>query len=440
MKKFILIALLVIFLQPVSFIHADSVTDNALNFLKSKQNEEGRITTGFSAPSQWSAIAFAINEIDVSTIKNPDNSLMDFLLTDIPAEPSAATDWENRILAIVALGEDPTDFGGVNYVQKLENFYESSQIGDTCSINDDVFGLLALIAAGETSTLQIKQDSLDFLIQNQDPDDKGFGFSAPGCAWYATSADMTAAAVQALQEAKDNGLTSAGLDDAITKAKDYLLANQSSDGGFGYFGSSDADTTGWVLMAFNVLGLKDSTEAVNAKNWLLTQQSVDDGGFQAFDWGLGALVSNSTTTAQALIALSGQDWIIDVFTPPATPSATPSATSSPTPSPTPAPTPSPTPTSSPSTNNDPSPTPSPTPTLTTTPTPTPLPKLQVNDDYILSTPTPLPEVLGETITEDKQETKPAPTLVDGFKAAALPVAGVFGLFTAFRFIEMRWKR
>src|SRR6185369_11034838 len=122
---------------------------------KTKQDVSGRITTGFSAPSQWSAIAFTINGVDVTTVKNPDVSLLDFLRTDVPASGSAATDWETRLLAIVAIGKNPTSFGGTNFVSNLESFYNSNQLGDTCSLNDDVFGLLALIAAGPASTDQI---------------------------------------------------------------------------------------------------------------------------------------------------------------------------------------------------------------------------------------------------------------------------------------------
>ena len=58
---------------------ADVVIDNGLNYLKSQQDSTGRITNGFSAPSQWSAIAFATGGSDISTIKNPSISLQDFL-------------------------------------------------------------------------------------------------------------------------------------------------------------------------------------------------------------------------------------------------------------------------------------------------------------------------------------------------------------------------
>lgn len=431
-----IIVLVAIFRCFVLTVYADSVTDNGINYLKSKQDSYGKITTGFSAPSQWAAIAFTANELNIKDIKNLEKSLRDFLLTDIP-NPGSATDWENRILAIVAIGDDPLSFGGINYIQKLESFYQDNQIDDICSLNDDIFGLLSLIASGNLANPSIKQSVLDFIITKQDPSDGGFGFSAPGCTWYSTSTDMTAAAIQALQAAKDNGLTNPSLDQAINKAKDYLLTNQNSDFGFGYFGSSDSDTTGWVLMAFNVLGIKDSQVAIDAKNWLISKQSQSDGGFLSFDFGSSTFVSNSTTTSQALIALSGKSWLLKVFTQQASASAIPSATpsSSPIPSISPSPTPTPTPTPTPS----PIPTPTPIPTSTPIPSPAPISNLQsiseVDELTIEAEPTPLPEILGEeTNSLDKHQ-----YLIKGFKESALPFLFVSSLMIVTKLLERRWK-
>jgi len=367
MKNFKILILFVLFLGffIVKTSFADSVIDKGLNYLKNNQDSTGRINTGFSAPSQWSGIAFAANGIDISTIKNPSISLQDFLINNIPSEPSAATDWETRILSIVATNGDPTNYGGVNYVTKLESFYSNNQMGDECSLNDDIFGLLAEVAAGTTSSIQIKQGVLDFLISKQDSADGGFGYSAPGCAWYSTSADMTGAGIQALVAAKNNGLTNPNLDSAIDKAKNYILANQNSDNGYGYYGSSDTDTTGWVLMAFNVLDMKESTAAAKTKDWLISQQSSVDGGFLAFDYGLGASVSNSSTTAQAIIGLLGKSWISKIFDPTSlTPTPTSSVTPTATPTSTPTPTMTPTPTAYQQSTSSNSPTATPTPTLT----------------------------------------------------------------------------
>lgn len=439
---------------------ADSVTEKALDFLKSKQDVTGKINTGFSSPSEWSAIAFALSGIDISTVKKSDKSLKDFLSVDVPSDQAPATDWESRILAVVATGQDPTNFGGKNMVKRLEGFYNGGQIGDTCSLNDDIFGLFALIASGNSSDNQIKKDVLNFIIQKQDSKDGGFGFSAPGCSFYSTSADMTGAAVQVLKLAKTNSLSNPDLDNAIDKAKNYLLANQDPDGGFGYFGSSDPDTTGWVLMAFNSLDLKDSSESAKAKNWLISQQSLEDGGIKAFDYSSNLFVSNATTTAQAIIALSGKGWVTKIFdtnsASPASPSASFSPAPSASPSLTPAPSATPLATSSPtiqanSASTTLSPTPVPSYSASPTPSPvfTPIPKTlpENGTDKTILSPTPSPEVLGTSILPQQnslQKSEPEmnkPTLVDGFKTNAVPLFGVFGLFSAFKILEeRRWKK
>ncbi|HEX8931782.1 MAG TPA: prenyltransferase/squalene oxidase repeat-containing protein [Patescibacteria group bacterium] len=397
--KFLIVGLLLL-LVFVPVVKADASLDNALNFLKTKQDAMGKITTGFSAPSQWSAIAFAVNNIDVATVKTSNNSLLDFLLTDVPGNSAAATDWENRILAIVAIGKDPTNFGGINYVTNLQSFYNNGQIGDTCSLNDDIFGLLALVASGNTASTQIKQDTLTFIINKQDPTDGGFGFSAPGCAWYATSSDMTGAAIQALTLAKNNGLTNANLNTAIARAKNYLLTNQDSDGGFGYYGASDPDSTSWDLQALNILGMQDSTQAQAARKYLLSQQSSTDGGIMAFDYGSNTLVSNASTTAQSVIALSGKGWVNTIFvpvTPTPTPTEstvtiTPTVTPTVTPTLTPTTTPTPNPiqsgsTSSSSSNSTLTPTSAPAPTATPTPTQSSSTPVVLSDNSVV-TPTP----------------------------------------------------
>lgn len=457
-KLIIILAVILLGLFIPKTANAETAIDKGINFLKSKQDSSGRITTGFSAPSQWSAIAFTANGIDAATVKNPTVSLKDFLLSDVPGDSSSATDWEPRILAIVAIGENPTNFGGTNFVAHLESFYNNNQIGDMCSLNDDIFGVLAFTAAGTTANTQIKQESLNFLISKQDSTDGGFGFSAPGCDYYSTSADMTSAAIQALIYAKQNGLTNSGLDDAITKAKNYLIANQNSDGGFGYYGSSDTDTTGWALMAFNALGMNDSVQVTGARNWLVSQQSATDGGIMAYDYGANASVSNASTTAQAMIALSGKTWILKIFTVSENTGITPTPTVSPTPTPSPSPTATPTPTPAPPA----SPTPTPTPVTVnnyltsyypqyTTSKSDPvitnitryLPDPGTNKPAPASKPTspsPATEVLGDSVDKSKTNTNRNELIVQGISSASWPLAFVIGLYIVVKSFERRLKR
>lgn len=315
------IGLISVFFCPSSY--ADSAIDNGAKFLESKQDVSGAVNGGFSSPSQWSSIALSANGLDVNALKiaSDSASLKDYLVTDVPGAGSLSTDWESRILSIVAIGGDPTNFGGVNYLEKLKGFQDNNQIGNACALNDDIFGLLALIASGNAVDTKIKRNELDFIVSQQDPTDGGFSWSAPSCPWYGTAPDMTAAAIQALQAAKNNNLVNDGLDQALSKAKKYLFANQNSDGGFGYYGSSDADTTGWVLMALNVLNLKEDPVAKNTRSWLVSQQQAD-GGFLSYSG------EDSTTTAQAVIALVGQGWVLKIFDLPSLPTPPPPATPS----------------------------------------------------------------------------------------------------------------
>lgn len=363
MKKLNFLIILFVLLSGLSVVktaHADVVIDNGLNFLRSKQDATGRINTGFSAPSQWSAIAFAANGIDISTVKNPSVSLQDFLISNVPSEQSAATDWANQILAIVATNGDSTNYNGVNYVNHLESFYNNNQIGYLTSLNDDIFGLLALIASGNNANPQIEQNTLNFITTHQASDSGGFSWSPDTtCQYCDPTPSMTAAAIQALQEAKSHNISNPNLEDSLSKAQAYIANHQNGDGGFGDYGPSDTDTTGWVLMAFNVLNMQNSTQAVSARKWLISQQSNVDGGITAFDYGSNKFISNASTTAQAVIGLAGKSWILKIFDPSSAITPSPIAQ-------TPTPTPTPTDNSSSSTSVTPTPTATPVPTATPT--------------------------------------------------------------------------
>ncbi|MBI4079023.1 MAG: hypothetical protein HY429_01870 [Candidatus Levybacteria bacterium] len=373
-------------------VFADALVDNGINFLKSKQDDTGRITNGFSNPSQWAAVAFSAAGVPIDTVKNPSVSLRDFLLSHPPAATSTVSDWEAALLAVVAAGDDPTNFGTVNYVSHIESAYNNQQIGETYLLNDDMFGLLALIASGSTADATITQDTLNFIIDHQAADGSFSWSPDTTCQFCDTSDDMTAAAIQALQAAKDSGMAYTGtntllsLDSALANARDVLISHQNADGGFGYFGTSDADTTSWALMAFNVLGLGVSSQATLAKNWLTAQQSAS-GGFPSYSG------DDTTTTSHALIALLGKGWLLYMFVPPSitqAPTPTASVTSTPTPTvlltptPTVVITPTVTPTIVPTAVHSPAPittvVPSPTPTVQPT-------NAQVFTARILSSPT-----------------------------------------------------
>lgn len=396
-KLFFVLTVMGIFFSCVTLgvVSASEITASGLAYLSSRQEESGKIS-GFGGESQWAAIAFSAHGVNASDVKNPSTSLRDYLLTDVPADGASATEWERRVLAIVAIGDDPSSFNGVNYVETLQALENNDQLGDVTLLNDDIFGLLALIASGELADDSLKQDVLNFIISHQGSDG-GFSWSADSsCAWCGSDGNDTAAALQALQAAKEDNLTHPDLDVTIDEALQYLLTTQKDDGGFGYDAFSDADgsSTAWALMALNVLGQGDSAAAQEAVSWLESHQESDGG----FHW-MSGYGSDTYTTSHALIALSGEGWIVQIFSPSSEP--TPPATSSPSPSPssTPASTPSPTPSASPVVSHSPSPTPSPT--------------SQSNQQIAAVRTSPRPAVLGAASDEEPgadDEASPTPSV------------------------------
>lgn len=326
-------------------------TNKGITYLRNQQQDNGSIS-GFSGITSWAAMAFASAGIDPNTVFK-ESTLMDYLAANKPATSSAATEWERDILAITSADKNPFDFDGVNYVENLETYHNNSQIGSVSAVNDDIFGLLALIAAGEGADPEIKENSLNFIIENQ-KDDGSYSWSIGGT----SDIDTTSAALQALIAADSTGLTAPGLSESIDKTKDFLLNSQNSDGGFpNELGSgSNTSTTAWVTMAMSATGI--TGEKYNLAKLYIRSNQEENGSFKWIPDSSG----ESFTTSFAVIALNGKYWPINqqANSPTVTPSPTLTPTLSPTASPTVTPTPSPsvTPSISPTNTITPSPTPS----------------------------------------------------------------------------------
>lgn len=179
-----------------------------------------------------------------------ENPNMDFLKT---FQAQSAIDYTSPILAITSAGIDPRTFPNTDLVAKLKNFYDGNQIGDTGNINDDIFAILALISSGEDKNQKLIQDSLQFILQNQNQNG-GWSFTVSST----PDSNTTAAALLALKTLGFNNVSP-----EVLKALDYLKTTQNSDGGFTYqpnspYGSeSDSSSTAWVIWALNAF---DETE------------------------------------------------------------------------------------------------------------------------------------------------------------------------------------
>lgn len=322
-------------------------SNDGLTFLKTQMGSDGQVSGG-AGVTGWSAVAFGAKNVNIDTVTNGGSSITDYLTANQPTLSSAATDWERSILALTANGKNPYSFGGKDYVANLETYHASSQLGSTSQVNDDIFGVLALAAAGKTNSDSVLTDSMTFILAHQQGDG-GFSWSTTGT----SDVDDTAVALEALIAGNNAGFTSAGLTTAITNAKNYLTGSQKPDGGYPYTpgDASDSSTTAWVVMALHAAGVTGAPSD-NAKAFLRGNQEENG----SFEWQSGS-TGDTFTTPDVVTALAGASLPVKIYAAP-----TPTPTNTPTPTTTPSPTPTVTPTVTP--------TPSPTPTATLTPTPT----------------------------------------------------------------------
>ena len=287
---------------------ADKEVASALSYLHSQQKNDGSI--GSFSTSAWVVMAIAAAGEDPHSWKKGGKSIVDYLRSNSDQlDPNKPLDWARQILAITAAGEDPTNFGGINYVAKLKSFYNNNQIGDPALLNDDFWGVMALISAGESPNSAIVQNSVAFIKAGQ-KGDGGWAFDV--AASWGTDVDDTAAAIMALMAAGESPSSA-----AIKEGLNYLKNNQADNGGFLSWGATNADTDSWAICAIRAAGY-DPTSANWTKNGktplddLVSFQQPDG----CFHWQSGNPGWDvPKTTACAIVALLGKPYPVKIFHP-----------------------------------------------------------------------------------------------------------------------------
>ncbi|MBA7573518.1 hypothetical protein ES708_15316 [subsurface metagenome] len=280
----------------------DTEIIDALNYLRSAQTSDGKIES-FSA-SAWVVMAIAAAGEDPNDWKNDpgDPSVVDYLAAS-SASATSANAYSKMIMAAVAAGEDPTSFGGRDFVALLEAEYNNNQIGDDATLNDDFWGVMALVAAGQDpATSTIIQDSVTFIINNQDAVDDGWGWSTGG---GFSDVDNTAAAIMALIAAGQSAAS-----EAVSDGLAYIQGTQQDNGGLLSWGDTNADSDSWGICAITAAGEVptdwDSGTGNDPVDHLLAFQQDGGGDDGAFYWQDGTPgMSPAGTTASSIIALLG---------------------------------------------------------------------------------------------------------------------------------------
>ena len=216
-----------------------------------------------------------------------------------------ATDYAKTILAVASVGENPATFGNIDYVAKLKTYYTDNQMGSNVLLNDDMWSILALASVGEANSAE-SLAAKNFLLSNQNTDG-GFSYSVGA----GSDTNDTAAAIMALIEAGVNAQSQ-----IILSALAYLQSAQNNDGGIGYQVGNDSDSgsDSWAISALYKAGINPTGWDKNGHNPISHLESLQasDGGF----WWVAEGTSewnNKAMTPYAIIALKGKTYPVGYY-------------------------------------------------------------------------------------------------------------------------------
>ncbi|MGI8925558.1 MAG: prenyltransferase/squalene oxidase repeat-containing protein [Tepidiformaceae bacterium] len=268
---------------------------------------------GFGSPGQSMDAIYAIRSagIDPNTVIREGESPADYLLANAAAATSPAAA-AKAALGAKALGLDPQSVGGSNLIARIS----AGLSGATGRYADDDFSN-AIAILGLACTGNSVPASAVLALRTSQISDGGWGFGG------ASDPDTTAIALQALLA---TGVPASDADAVAAVA--YLRATQSADAGWGFDPQeSNVNSTAYVLQAL-IAASQDPESAAYTKagatpvSFLLSQQQAD-GSFRGFD---AAFATNQTVPALAgrTFCNAPQTLIVAVATPTPTPSASPS--------------------------------------------------------------------------------------------------------------------
>lgn len=292
---FLLVLLLIFplfFVGTVTTISGDSPLSKALNYLKSIQGTDGKISD--FATSCWAVMAIAAAGEDPHNWKKPGGkSIVEYLINNRNlVNLNVPTDVARFILAMTAAGEDPRNISGTDYVEVLKGFFNNGQIGSKSQLNDDFWGVMALISAGEAANSEIIRSSINFIRAHQNADG-GWSWAVNGT----SDVDDTAAAVMALMAADVSNSSY-----TITKALQYLKSQQQPNGGFPCFGIVNSASDSWAIGAICSVGQNPADWKVNnisVMDHLLSLQNADG----SFNWTATTPANKALMTSYAVVAL-----------------------------------------------------------------------------------------------------------------------------------------
>ena len=290
---------------PLPILSAEGMANRGLSWIVEQQEDNG----GFGGASGTADIVVALGSagVDARSVQSGlGQTPVDYLITQVPTYSADGGEVGKLVMAAVATGEDPRNFGGYNLVISLTQHLSPTGEFGTTSHFRHALAMLGLAAADETVPLT----STQWLKDQQLPDGSWGWAGDPG------DTDTTAAAIQALLAAGE-GPDSPPIVDALA----YLASIQGDDAGFCYapvWGTqSNADSTAAAVQALLAAGEDLENWTVNGRTPLNALRSFQksDGAF-VYEWGgWGGPVDNIMATYHAVPALLGRPHPITPQTP-----------------------------------------------------------------------------------------------------------------------------
>ena len=331
-----LLALMTAALSPAAMAAApyplepgDAQVQGALGYLRGTQATDGSI--GGYGDSAWALMAIAAAGEDPRDWNAGGPSVVDYLEDNaalLAGELNLASAYARSVLAIVAACGDPSAFGagdptyapGGDYLSELKGLHNGSQFvdqwGATDILNDDLWAVIALIAAGEPQDSPFVTSTVDFIKLNQGGDG-GWSWATVDNAWYfGSDVDDTAVAVMALIAAGEPQDSP-----TIAAALDFIEYSQDESGGFTWSGPANPDfnpvnggSTAWAIDAIvaageDPTGAEWTTAAGNDPvDFLLTLQQAGGEFVYADPLPTGYLPMAEKTGSDAVVALLGHPY------------------------------------------------------------------------------------------------------------------------------------
>jgi hypothetical protein len=212
------------------------------------------------------------------------------------------TEYSRVIVALSAIGKDPTDVEGYNLLTPLGDFDKTIWQG----INGPVWALIALDSGNyampqnpDAETQATRQLYVNEILSRQLADG-GWSLTGTGGSTVAADPDITGMVLQALAKYTSDS----NVQTAVEKALTCLSEMQDSGGGYSSWGTANSESVVQVIVALCELGvdMEDSRFVKNGNTLLdsLLSYQKSDGSFKHTSDGSG---SNQMATEQGFYGL-----------------------------------------------------------------------------------------------------------------------------------------